>query len=112
MISVARSSVAESLIGLYKTELIRRRGPWRGLDDVEFATLEYVDWWNHRRLHGAAGMIPPAEAETTFYRQATPALEATTQWPEPPRNPGRFTPRDEHAFAIGLHRPHQIRGPS
>jgi putative transposase len=42
--------MAESTIGLYKTELIRRRGSWRGLDDVEFATLEYVDWFNHRRL--------------------------------------------------------------
>ena len=43
------NAAAESLIGLYKTELIRRRGPWKGLDDVELATLEYVDWFNHRR---------------------------------------------------------------
>ena len=57
------NAAAESLIGLYKTELIRCRGPWRGLDDVELATLEYVDWFNHRRLHSAIGDIPPVEYE-------------------------------------------------
>ena len=46
------NALAESFNGLYKTEMIRKRGPWRGLDDVEYATLEYVDWFNHRRLHG------------------------------------------------------------
>lgn len=54
------------MIGLYKTELIRRRGPWRHPDDVEFATLGYVDWFNHRRLHSATGDLPPAEYETTW----------------------------------------------
>jgi Integrase core domain len=63
------NAAAESLIGLYKTELIRRRGPWRGLDDVELATLEYVDWFNHRRLHSAIGDIPPVEYEDNHYRQ-------------------------------------------
>jgi putative transposase len=58
------NALAESQIGLYKTELIRRRGPWRSIDDVEIATLEWVDWFNHRRLHGEIGMIPPAELET------------------------------------------------
>jgi putative transposase len=62
------NAAAESLIGLYKTELIRRHGPWKGLDDVEFATLEYVDWFNHRRLHGACGDIPPVEFEEHYYR--------------------------------------------
>src|SRR4051794_18119097 len=62
------NAAAESLIGLYKTELIRRRGPWKGLDDVELATLEYVDWFNHRRLHGACGDIPPVEFEDLYYR--------------------------------------------
>jgi putative transposase len=63
------NAAAESLIGLYKAELIRRRGsPWRGLDDVELATLEYVDWYNHRRLHGACGDIPPVEFEDDYYR--------------------------------------------
>lgn len=64
--------MAESTIGLYKTELIRHRGPWRGLDDVEFATLEYVDWFNHRRLHGELGLTPPAEFEDRYYPQPTP----------------------------------------
>ena len=62
------NAAAESLIGLYKTELIRRRGPWRGLDDVELATLEYVDWLNHRRLHSACGDIPPVEHEGDYCR--------------------------------------------
>ncbi|WP_036338158.1 integrase core domain-containing protein [Modestobacter caceresii] len=56
-------AAAESLIGPYKTELIRRRCPWKGLDDVDLATLEYVDWFNHRRLHGACGDIPLFRAE-------------------------------------------------
>ena len=60
------NALAESFNGLYKAELIRHRGPWRGLDDVEYATLEYVDWFNHRRLHGELGMIPPAEFEERF----------------------------------------------
>lgn len=59
------NAAAESLIGLYKTELIRRRGPWRGLDDVELATLEYVDWFNHRRLHGACGDIHRSSSRTS-----------------------------------------------
>jgi putative transposase len=68
------NSLAESTIGLYKTELIRRRGPWRTLDELELATLGYIDWFNHRRLHGEIGDIPPAELEATYYRQP----EATT----------------------------------
>ena len=63
------NAAAESLNGLYKTELIRRHGPWRGLDDVELATLEYVDWFNHRRLHSHCGDIPPVEFEDSYYRQ-------------------------------------------
>ena len=69
------NALAESTIGLYKTELIRRRGPWRGLDEVELATLEWVDWYNHRRLHGALDHVPPAEYEATHYPDPTPALE-------------------------------------
>jgi putative transposase len=57
------NAAAESLIGLFKTELIHRRGPWKGLDDVELAVLEWVDWYNHRRLHEACGWLPPAEYE-------------------------------------------------
>ena len=71
------NALAESTIGLYKTELIRR-GPWRGLDDLELATLEWVDWYNHRRLHGALDHVPPVEyeaAHATGYPDPTPALE-------------------------------------
>jgi putative transposase len=62
------NAAAESLIGLYKTELIRRRGPWRNLDHVEIETLEWVDWFNRRRLHSACGNVPPAEFEEQHYR--------------------------------------------
>ena len=68
------NAAAESLIGLFKTELIRRHGPWRGLDQVELATLEWVDWFNNRRLHSFCGDVPPAEYEQQHYRQNT-ALE-------------------------------------
>jgi transposase InsO family protein len=59
--------LAETVIGLYKTEVIRRRGPWRNLDKVELATLEWVDWFNNRRLLEPIGNLPPAEAEQRFY---------------------------------------------
>ena len=62
-------ALAESIIGLYKTEVIRPRGPWRGLEAVEFATLEWVDWFNHRRLLEVIGNGPPAEAEVAYHRQ-------------------------------------------
>jgi putative transposase len=62
------NALAESVIGLYKTEVIRRRGPWRNLEAVEFATLEWVDWFNHRRLLEPIGNVPPAEFEEAFYR--------------------------------------------
>jgi len=74
------NALAESIIGLFKTELIRNKGPWKGLDDVEFGTLEWVDWWNHRRLLEPIGMIPPAEAEEAYYSQqvSTEAVETQT----------------------------------
>ena len=58
----------ESIIGLYKTEVIHRRGPWRRLDDVEYATFTWVDWFNNRRLPASIGNLPPAEFEL-MYRQ-------------------------------------------
>ncbi len=77
------NALAESFNGLYKWELIYPQGPWRGLDDVEFATMTYVDWFNHRRLHGEitddATYTTPAEAETAHYRHTTTAAEAVTQ---------------------------------
>ena len=65
------------MIGLFKTEVIRRRGPWRSVEDVEFATLEWVDWFNPRRLLEPIGYVPPAEYEQQYYRsQDTPAMVA------------------------------------
>jgi len=61
------NALAESINGLYKTEVIRRRGPWKSLEAVEFATLEWVDWFNHRRLLQPIGNIPPAEAEQRYF---------------------------------------------
>ena len=76
------NALAESFNGLYKWELIHRQGPWRGLDDVEFATLTYVDWFNHRRLHGeityAASYTTPAEFEALYSGQTPAALAAVT----------------------------------
>jgi putative transposase len=63
------NALAESAIGLFKTELIYRHGPWRTAEQVELATLEYIDWFNHRRLHGEIGHVPPAEYEEVHYRQ-------------------------------------------
>ena len=62
--------LAESVIGLFKTEVIRRKGPWRNLEGVEFATLAWVDWFNTRRLLEPIGYIPPAEYEARYYEQA------------------------------------------
>ena len=70
------NALAESIIGLYKTEVIYRRGPWRHLDAVEYATLEWVDWFNHRRLFEPIGNVPPAELETSYY-------DSTSQMPMP-----------------------------
>ena len=63
------NALAETINGLYKAELIWRRGPWRNFEQVEFATLEWVDWFNNRRLLAPIGNIPPAEAEARFYAQ-------------------------------------------
>ena len=67
------NALAETVIGLFKTEVIRRRGPWRSLEAVEFATLEWVDWFNHRRLLEPIGYVPPAEYEARYYEQAAVA---------------------------------------
>ena len=62
------NALAETINGLYKTEVIHRRGPWRSLETVEFATLEWVDWFNNRRIFEPIGNMPPAEAEARYYR--------------------------------------------
>ena len=61
------NALAETINGLYKAEVIHRRGPWRNFEAVEYATLEWVDWFNHRRLLEPIGNIPPAEAEELYY---------------------------------------------
>ena len=61
------NALAETINGLYKAEVIHRRGPWKSFEAVEFATLEWVDWFNHRRLMRPIGDIPPAEAEERYY---------------------------------------------
>jgi putative transposase len=81
------NALVESFNGLYKWELIYPQGPWAGLEDVEFATLTYVDWFNQRRLHGeiepGPGYTTPAALETAYYRQTNPTEEAGTQTSEP-----------------------------
>jgi putative transposase len=82
------NALAETIIGLYKTELIRRRGPWKGIDDVEYATLEWVDWFNHRRLFGPIGHVPPAEFEDAYRRKEDPNHTAVLKEPsDVPRVP-------------------------
>ena len=71
------NALAETINGLYKAEVIHRRGPWRSFEAVEFATLEWVDWFNHRRLLEPIGNIPPAEAEERYYAMLDePAMAA------------------------------------
>jgi putative transposase len=70
------NALAETVIGLYKTEVIHRRSPWRNLPAVELATLEWVDWFNHRRLLEPIGNVPPAEAETRYYTSQTETAQA------------------------------------
>jgi transposase InsO family protein len=70
------NALAETVNGLYKTELIRRRGPWRTVDHLEVETAKWVDWWNNRRLHGFCGDIPPAEYEANHYRAMGKATAA------------------------------------
>jgi len=73
------NALAESVNGLYKSELIYNRGPWRNVEDVELATLSWVHWWNHSRLLEPIGHVPPAEFEAAYYRQSQPLIGAVTQ---------------------------------
>lgn len=69
------NALAESVIGLFETEVIRMRGPWRNIEDVEFATLQWVWWFNHHRLFGPIGLVPPAEFEEAYYRSQEGQIE-------------------------------------
>lgn len=77
------NALAESFNGLYKTELIFHEGPWAGLEEVEWATLTYLDWFNNRRIHGEIGWVTPAEFEAAYYRQIEPAVMAGSPAIEP-----------------------------
>jgi len=78
----ARSNaLAETINGLYKAEIIHRRGPWKTREAVELATLEWVSWFNHHRLLEPIGYIPPAEAEANYWRLQAQAV--TTTMPAP-----------------------------
>jgi putative transposase len=70
------NAMAEAFNSLFKAELVRNRGPWRGINDLEIATAEYIDWFNMRRLHGELGMVPPAEKENAYYSIRTQPADA------------------------------------
>src|SRR6266568_88734 len=69
------NALAESFNGLYKTEVIRKRGPWRSFEQLELATARWVEWYNQRRLHSSIGMVPPAEFEEQYYRSRAEASD-------------------------------------
>ena len=70
------NALTETINGLYKTNVIRKRGPWRHVDAVEYAMLEWVDWFNNRRLLEPIGDIPPAEYEAMYYQEQVQAMAA------------------------------------
>ena len=65
------NALAEAFNSLFKAELVRNRGLWAGIDELEIATAEYIDWFNYRRLHGEIGMIPPVELEENYHHHQT-----------------------------------------
>jgi putative transposase len=75
------NALAEAFNSLFKAELVRNRGPWKSIDDLEIAVAEYIDWFNHRRLHGEIGLVPPAEHEDDFYRHNTAATTVAASVP-------------------------------
>lgn len=86
------NALAESVIGLYKTELVHWEGPWAGVDELELGTLGWVHWFNHTRLHSALGYRTPAQAETEYYRDhATPRRATARGTTDRLTNPCRFT---------------------
>jgi len=73
------NAMAEAFNSLFKAELVRNRGPWKDIDDLELAVAEYIDWFNFRRLHGEIGLVPPVEYETTHRRITLPEQPAQRQ---------------------------------
>jgi putative transposase len=74
------NAMAEAFNSLFKAELVRNRGPWKSIDDLEIAVAEYIDWFNHRRLHGEIGLVPPVEYEAQHYRTTLPEQPAQRQF--------------------------------
>ena len=72
------NAMAESTIGLYKSELVWPKGPWRTIEQLELATLVYIEWFYHRRLHGELGLNTPAEIEEQYYRHPRPETPVNT----------------------------------
>ncbi|CAN5192917.1 hypothetical protein BH09ACT3_BH09ACT3_15590 [soil metagenome] len=86
------NALAEAVHGLYKTELIRRQGPWRTVEQVELATLEWVCWWNNQRLHGELDYRTPTEVEAGYYADLeSPGLATASHGKPKEPNPARFS---------------------
>ena len=85
------NALAETINGLFKAEVIHRRGPWRSFEVVEYATLEWVDWFNNRRLLEPIGNILPVEAEANFYAALERSDGRVTKINQPSANKGRFS---------------------
>ncbi|WP_084723231.1 integrase core domain-containing protein [Streptomonospora alba] len=96
------NALAEAFNSLFKAELIRNKGPWRGIDDVEIAVAEYIDWFNQRRLHGELGHLPPAEFEALHATSAAPQAPLKTSQPTLHRTRG-LTVR--HAMQLSRWKP-------
>jgi len=99
------NAMAESIIGLFKTEVIHRKGPWRHLEAVEFATLTWVDWFNHRRLLEPIGYVPPAEYEAQYYAQRD---DDSTVHPESRRGARRQPHPNDSPHGQAVERPHDL----
>ena len=99
------NAMAESIIGLFKTELIQRKGPWRHLEGVEFATLAWVDWFNTRRLLEPIGYVPPAEYEAQYYAQLD---DDSAVHPESRRGARRHPRPDDSPHGQAVERPHDV----
>jgi len=99
------NAMAESIIGLFKTEVIHLKGPWRHLEAVEFATLTWVDWFNTRRLLEPIGYVPPAEYEAAYYAELD---AASTSEPGSRRGARRHPDPDDTAHGQAAERPHDV----
>ncbi len=78
--------MAEAFNSLFIAELVRNRGPWKNINDLEIAVAEYIDWFNFRRLHGEIGLVPPVEFETQHQTNTPPSSLLSGSW-KPPSNP-------------------------